>query len=309
MKENFELLLPRVIDTLEKSDLIKIKNQLNSIKGNTIIIGAGGSSVVANFASKVLDTEGINICKSARDINYENTDLFDNILVVSYSGKGYAIDNSITKKKKVYLLTNGDKTYNDVEVVKYDSSIKQEYSFISLASTLMPMSILYYYNNPIKYQEFISNIKTMFDKVLEDINNLNIKGNNVYEIMGGTDYSSATKYLETTMVESGIALPIIHDKYDYCHGRSTTSYQNNNGLIYFDSERELDKLMLKELKQYYTEIIKIEKYNKENITNDYYATIVSMYLTNLLAINKEKDLSKVDHSPLVYKLYNYRGEM
>lgn len=309
MKENFELLLPRVIDTLEKSDLIKIKNQLNSIKGNTIIIGAGGSSVVANFASKVLDTEGINICKSARDINYENTDLFDNILVVSYSGKGYAIDNSITKKKKVYLLTNGDKTYNDVEVVKYDSSIKQEYSFISLASTLMPMSILYYYNNPIKYQEFISNIKTMFDKVLEDINNLNIKGNNVYEIMGGTDYSSATKYLETTMVESGIALPIIHDKYDYCHGRSTTSYQNNNGLIYFDSERELDKLMLKELKQYYTEIIKIEKYNKENITNDYYATIVSMYLTNLLAINKNQDLSKVNHSPLVYKLYNYRGEV
>ena len=25
MKENFELLLPRIIDTLEKSDLIKIK--------------------------------------------------------------------------------------------------------------------------------------------------------------------------------------------------------------------------------------------------------------------------------------------
>ena len=307
MKENFELLLPRVIDTLKVSDLKRIKNELNSIKGNTIIIGAGGSSVVADFASKVINRDFLNICMSSRDLNYSNIDLFDNILVISYSGRGYVVESAINKNKKVYLLTNSDNKYNNVNVIKYESKIKRENSFISLASTLMPISILLNYYNQIDIKE----IEKIFNKVSTDIisGKTSINKNNIYEIMGGKEYSSSMKYLETTMVESGIAIPIIHDKYDYCHGRSTISYINNNGLIYFDNNKELDKLMLKELKKYYEEIIIIEKYNKSNLINDYYGIIKSMYLTKLLATNKNKNLSKVDHSPLVYKLYNYRGEM
>lgn len=314
MKENFELLLPRIIDTLSVSNLKKIKEQLNSIKGNTVIISVGGSSVVAEFAKKTLNTDGINICKSPRDLNYEDLSKYKNILAISYSGRGYIIDSLKKMKQNKYLLTNGDYQYDNIEKIHYDTSITKETadtSFISLASTLMPISILYYYYNSIRLPEFIFDIKKMFNKILQDIenNNFSIGCNNVYEIMSGTEYSSAMKYLETTMVESGISIPIVHDKYDYCHGRSTVSYKNNNGLIYFDSNKELDKLMLKELKKYYTEIIKIEKYKNNNITNDYYAIIKSMYLTKMLASNKHKDLSKVNHSPLVYKLYNYRGEM
>lgn len=46
------------------------------------------------------------------------------------------------------------------------------------------------------------------------------------------------------MVESGIGLPIIHDKYSYCHGRSTLATTNNNIAIYFNLNTELDKLLL-----------------------------------------------------------------
>ena len=77
MKENFDLLLERVIDTLEKSDLLAIKQQLESIKGNTVLVGAGGSGVVATFASKALNIPNV---RSSRDLNYMNLDNIDNII-------------------------------------------------------------------------------------------------------------------------------------------------------------------------------------------------------------------------------------
>ena len=50
MEQNFNLLQERVLDTLEKSDLLAIKQQLKNIKGNTVLVGAGGSSVVSTLA-------------------------------------------------------------------------------------------------------------------------------------------------------------------------------------------------------------------------------------------------------------------
>lgn len=304
MEQNFNLLLERVFDTLEKSDLLAIKQQLENIKGNTILVGAGGSSVVSTFASKVLNIPNI---RSARDLNYMDLKDVDNIIVFSYSGKGYVVESLLDKNKKIYLFTNGDKTYKNVETIKYDSTIKNEYSFISLASTLMPMAILYHYYYPLRLPHFESIITDMFDKAKD----INIHHNKVYEILTGYDSLAASKYLETTMTESGIAIPIVHDKYDYCHGRSTISYHSNNGLILFDSGKELDGLLFHDLKEYYTEIVKINRYYPNDcvVDNDFYATICSMYLTKKLAENKEMDLSKVDYSPMVKKLHKYKGEM
>lgn len=304
MKNNFNLLYERVMDTLYKSDLLAIRQQLQNIKGNTVLVGAGGSSVVATFASKVLDMPNV---KSSRDLNYMNLKNVDNIIVFSYSGKGYVIENLLSKNKKIYLFTNGDKTYANVETIKYNSTIKNEHSFISLASTLMPMAILYHYYHPLRLQQFESNLMNMFDKAKD----INVHHNNVYEILTGYDSKSASKFLETTMTESGIAIPVIHDKYDYCHGRTTLSYKSNNGLILFDSGKELDELLFHNLKEYYTEIVKIKRFylNDCIIDNDFYATICSMYLAKKLAENKGMDLSKVDYSPLVKKLYKFKGEM
>ena len=304
MEENFKLLFDRIIDTLETTDLIKIKNQLENIKGNTVFIGSGGSKVVATFASKILN--GSNV-KSSRDLNYMGLNNIDNIMIFSYSGIGYTIENLLKNNKKIYLFTNGNKEYENVENIKYNSSLKREHSFISLASTLMPMTILYNYYKNLEINCFKLILKDMFEKS----KNINIKSNNIYEILTGYDTLTASTYLESTMVESGIAVPIIHDKYDYCHGRTTTSYKSHNGLIYYENTKELDKLLLENLSKYYSEIVKIEKYYSDDfvIDNDYYATIKSMYLTKKLAENKQIDLSKIEYSPLVKKLYYFKGEM
>lgn len=304
MEENFKLLFDRIIDTLEKTDLIKIKNQLENIKGNTVFVGSGGSKVVATFASKILN--GANV-KSSRDLNYMNLNDIDNIMIFSYSGIGYTIENLLKNNKKIYLFTNGNREYENVENIKYNSSLKSEHSFISLASTLMPMTILYNYYKNLEINCFKLILKDMFEKS----KNINIKSNNIYEILTGYDTLTASTYLESTMVESGIAIPIIHDKYDYCHGRTTTSYKSHNGLIYYENTKELDKILLENLSKYYSEIVKIEKYYSDDfvIDNDYYATIKSMYLTKKLAENKQIDLSKIEYSPLVKKLYYFKGEM
>jgi len=309
MQENFELLKRRVIDTHKVSDLKEIKEKIKSIKGNTICVGAGGSNVVANYASKVISKLNGNLvlCMMPRDLERINLSNFDNVLIASYSGKGKAVDLGLNNKLNKYLLSNNDIKYDGVTNITYGSRIEKENSFISLAATLMPMSILLKTYMGLREPHYISIIEEMFDKV-----KVNIKWNNIYEIIGGIENSTAIKYLESTMVESGIAVPIVHDKYDFCHGRSTLSYKNNSGLIYLGNRnKELDKLILSEAKKYYTEVITLNGYypNPDELTDEFYMTLQAMYLTKKLAKNKDEDLSGVDHSPLVYKLYNFKGTM
>ena len=56
MHDNFKLLEKRVLDSLEKTDLERIKYHVERIKTPTITTGVGGSSVVSNYASKVLSS-------------------------------------------------------------------------------------------------------------------------------------------------------------------------------------------------------------------------------------------------------------
>ncbi len=114
------------------------------------------------------------------------------------------------------------------------------------------------------------------------------------------------------MTESGIAIPLVHDKYEYCHGRSTVSYKNNNGLIYLsNNNKELDKIILDDAKKYYTEVILLRNFypNPDELTDEFFMTLQAMYLTKKLAENNGEDLSKVDHSPMTYKLYKFKGTM
>ena len=67
--------------------------------------------------------------------------------------------------------------------------------------------------------------------------------------------------------------------------------------------------MLEELKQYYSRIITIDSKFRDQILDDYQMLIQSMYLTKYIAENKSKDLSKVEYSPIVKKLYKYNGQI
>lgn len=302
MNINFKYLKERVIDSLETSDLERIRYELLNIKDNTIVSGVGGSHVVSEFTSKVLNQKNkiITINSEPRDFLYRNNH-YKNVISCSYSGNNYGVELSFLKELKKYLLSNNSLTDKDVTYLTYKTTIDKERSFISLGATLIPISILldYYLDGDNK-------------KIIELIEpkEFNINNNSdIYEIFTGYDTSTSSKYLESTMVESGIGIPIIHDKYSFCHGRSTFGINYNSSIIYFNRNTEFDKMILEELKKYYQTIIIIDSKYKDSIIDDYQMLIQCMYLTKYLAEKKEKDLSKVEYSPIVKKLYKYNGKI
>lgn len=301
MIENFNLLEKRVLDTLTKTDLERIKGELKKINTPTICTGVGGSNVVSNFASKVISSKNNCIASTIepRSMAYKNLTGYKNVLACSYGGSNIGVDISFANDLNKYLLSSKEK--NGVNNLTYKSSIEKEDSFISLAATLMPMSILLAYytdNNLSLIKEILSTKKEYLTQISK-----------IYEILSGFDTNTASAFLESTLVESGIAIPIVHDKYGYCHGRSTTSYHNNSSVIIFNKETELDQQLISLLPDYYQEVIKIDSRYEDPIVDDFYLTYQSMLLAKSIASSTSKDLSRVDYSPMVKKLYYYKGRM
>lgn len=129
-----------VMDTIKNSNINK---KMKKIKGSIICVGNGGSNVVASFASLVLNKKNNCPCKleEARDVLYENIKDFDNLFVCSYSGTHLGVNILKPLKIKKYLLTYGEEDKSYI-TLKCSSNVEKEKSFISLATTLMPMSVL-----------------------------------------------------------------------------------------------------------------------------------------------------------------------
>lgn len=303
MEINFKYLKERVIDSLEHTDLEFIRNELLKLKEPTIFSGVGGSSIVSQFGSKVIGKKNqiTSINSEPRDFIYQNSGAFKNVIACSYSGNNYGVDLSFSKDLKKYLLSNNAFDDKSVTYLKYDTTIDKERSFISLGASLVPVSILMDYYLDGKDEEMLNNIQeSFFDFSLES---------DIYEIFTGYDTATSSKYLESTMVESGIGIPVLHDKYSYCHGRSTFAINYNNTAIYFNRNTEFDKMMLEELKKYYKTIIVIESKYEDQILDDYQMLIQCMYLTKYIAEKKGSDLSKIEYSPIVNKLYKFNGQI
>ena len=301
MHDNFKLLEERVIDTLYKTDLERIREELKKIRGPVICTGVGGSSVASEFASKVLNQKNGLVTDSLemRDMNYKKLDGYSSVLACSYSGNNYGVETAFRNGLDKYLLSTG--SIDGVCNLVYESGYHKEDSFISLAATLMPMSVMLAYY-----------LDSDLDKVYEILNRCreyNFSPDKTYEIMSGYESSSAAKYLESTMTESGIGIPIVHDKYSYCHGRSTMSHHNDHSLIMFNSGNELDKLLLEILGEYYKNIIKIDCKYDYSVLDDCYYTYQAMLLSYDMACSSDKDLSRVKYSPTTKVLYKYKGQM
>lgn len=303
MQVNFEFLKERVVDSLDNTNLEFIRKELSKLSEPTLFSGVGGSSVVSEFGAKVINAKNgiVSVNSESRDFLYRNNDTFRNVIACSYSGNNYGVELSFLKKLRKYLLSNNSFDDNDVTYLKYNTTIDKERSFISLGATLIPLSILMDYYLDGKHSPMLDCIeKSTFNFDLES---------DVYEIFSGYDTSTSSKYLESTMVESGIGIPIVHDKYSYCHGRSTLGINYNAVAIYYNRNTEYDRMMLEELKKYYSIIITIYSKFKDQILDDYQMLIQSMYLTKYIAEKKAKDLSKVEYSPIVKKLYKYNGQI
>ena len=273
MNVNFDYLERRIMDSLEHTDLEFIRYELSKLKDATIVSGVGGSSVVSEFASKVIGRKNniISINSEPRDFIYGKSRGFSNVIACSYSGNNYGVELSFLKGLKKYLLSNNSFDDIDVTYLKYNTTIDKERSFISLGATLIPIAIMLNYymdgDNQFVY-EYLDEYKFNFETDCD-----------AYEIFSGYDTSTASKYLESTMVESGIGIPIVHDKYSYCHGRSTLGINYNGIAIYYNRNTEFDRMMLEELKQYYSRIITIDSKYEDQILDDYQMLVQSMYLS------------------------------
>lgn len=303
MQNNFEFLKDRIVDSLSYTDLDYINNELSKLNEPTLFSGVGGSNVVSEFGSKVINIKNniVSINSEPRNFLYQNNIPFKNVIACSYSGNNYGIELSFRNSLKKYLLSNNSFNDDNVTYLKYNTNIPKENSFISLGATLIPVSILlsYYLNKD-------NNL------ILDCIEELPFNFNptsNIYEIFSGYDTSTASKYLESTMVESGIGIPVVHDKYSYCHGRSTLGYNYNATAIYYNRNTEFDKMMLEELKKYYNLIITIDSKFKDQILDDYQMLIQSMYLSKYIAEKDLIDLSKINYSPIVKKIYKYNKQI
>ena len=339
MYENFSKLESRVFDSLSKTDLVSAKKILSSISGPTLVSGVGGSNIVSDFLSKVLSVKNNIICENTtpRDLVYKNLNSYKNVITCSYSGNNLGVFKSFDNNLNKYLLSR--KTIEGVTNINYVVD-DIEKSFISLSSTLIPMSIiLLYYCDDINIIKEILSYKPIYDSVkwkeilvgyeqsecyhlatpttdidafVEELATnwpLFNTVSSVFEIISGYETSTSTKFIESTMTEAGIGVPVVHDKYDYCHGRSTLTHRLFNNLIFFDGNSELDEILRKEVNRYYNLVIKIAKKYDDEIINDFYLTYVSMLLCRSLAGQLEIDLSNVDYSPIVKKLYYFKGEM
>ncbi len=299
MNENFEKLERRTMDSLYQTDLERINYELSKITDPTFISGVGGSSVVSEYASKILSQKNHIITRNCepRDFSYLNLDLYKNVLACSYSGHNYGVEIAFLNDLKHYLLASQKSDKEEVVSLNY-ASFDKEKSFISLAATLIPCSILlnYYFDHDIgRVIDLLDEYDFDFDPECE-----------AYEIFSGYDTSTLSKYLESTMVEAGIGIPIVHDKYSFCHGRSTLSTVCQNNAIFFDSGTELDQLLLQEIRPYYKEVIVIRNYN---LASEFANLVRCMYLTKYIAERKQKDISGVDYNPIVKKIYSFHGTL
>ena len=263
MNYNLDIMSKRIFDTLNKTDLIDISNKLKNIKGNTLVTGAGGSYVVAKFVAKVLENKNNIICEaiSPRDILYKDLSNYNNIISTSYSGNNYGVDVSLSNNLNKYLLSRNKK--DGVINLNYINT-DIEKSFISLSSTMIPLSIMLNY--------YLDGNTSIIDEILSKDFNFKFKNKKVYEILSGVDSTVASTFLDSTITEAGLGIPVLHDKYDFCHGRSTLGYVFDTNMIYINKDKELDKLFINELKKYYDDLIILNKCYDDEIINEYYLT-------------------------------------
>ena len=293
MQDNFDRMFDDVKYSLENTDLDKIDYELSKIDESTLVAGVGGSHVVSEYAYKVLECKNGIITRNTepRDFNHMNITPYKNVLVCSYGGLNYGVDISFLNNLKHYLLSAKER--EDVTNLTYAMQ-HIENSFISLSATLVPCAIMSYYLDKDK------------NRILDSLRKYDFNfptTYNTYEIFSGYETSTASVFLESTMLEAGLGVPIIHDKYSYCHGRSTLSTRSNNMAIYFNSHTELDKLYLEELPKYYNKVLVLE------YRDEFDLLVQCMALTKHMAESKLIDLSGVNYSPIVKKLYRYNGEM
>ncbi len=311
------------------NDIREMLYELTIDNKPTLIMATGGSKVIAYYLQLIIERLGLTgiICEviEPRDYFYKaNRDIFSNLIVISASGNTNGISEALLDfKGNKYLITENVKESN-YQVVSWGNELyDREKSFISLATSLGPISLLLDSTTSLNLELGSNEIKRINDKIKEllsrskeKINKLNVdfKDTSLIQIMSGYETKTSASVLESNLIEVGLAATVIHDKGSYCHGRSNLLFQYpNSKLIYLSHGlKELDSLLIESINSEYSNISVFDTNDlKDNIFwKEYYLILQMYFLSKKIAEDKNIDLTQPEYNPtLVKKLYKFKGEM
>lgn len=326
---NFSTLEGRIlkINSPEHGKYNEVRTMINNIINSnnpSLIMATGGSKTVAYYLQLILESNGV-ICEviEPRDfVHKQNTNNFSNLIVISASGNTNGIDYALNNfKGNKYLLTEKEKD-RDYNVISWGNpEVETEKSFISLATTLGPISLFLDFLNSFDKDITKEDVEKVNEKIMKllkkssiivDGHDLDYKDIPLVQVISGYENRVSASTLESNLVETGTIPIIMHDKSSFCHGRSNLIYNNpDSSVIYLLSEEnELDRLLISLLSSEYPHL-DIFKGEEKNVFWREYSLLLQMYfLSKKIAEDKGIDLTRPDYNPeIVKKVYKYRGEM
>lgn len=295
----------------------------------TLIMATGGSKVIAYYLQLIIERLGFIriICEviEPRDYFYKaNRDSFSNLIVISASGNTNGIEEVLTHFKGKKYLVCEQKKDADYEVISWENELyEKEKSFISLATSLGPITLLLDSTTSLNLEigsseirKINDKIKVLLDKSTNKIDKLQVdfKDTSLIQIMSGYETRTSSSVLESNLVEAGLSAPLIHDKGSYCHGRSNLLFQYPDSYtIYLTHElKDLDRLLIDTISSEYSNI---SVFNTDDLDEDifwkeYYLMLQMYFLSKKIADDKNMDLTQPEYNPkVIQKIYNFKGEM
>lgn len=311
------------------NDIREMLHELTIDNEPTLIMATGGSKVIAYYLQLIIERLGLTgiICEviEPRDYFYKlNREMFSNLIVISASGNTNGINEALLDfKGNKYLLTENMKESN-YQIVSWGNELyDKEKSFVSLATSLGPISLLLDSTTSLNLELNSSKIKKINDKIRElllrgsekvDRLNVNFKDISLIQIISGYETKSSASVLESNLTEVGLTSSVIHDKGSYCHGRSNLLFQYPNSRIIYLSHglKELDSLLIDVINSEYSNIsvFNTSDLNDNIFWKEYYLILQMYFLSRKIAEDKNIDLTQPEYNPtLVNRLYKFKGEM
>ena len=311
------------------SEIRKLLYELLVVNKPTLIMATGGSKIIAYYLQLILERMKMDglICEviEPRDYFYKfNKNSFSNLVTISASGNTNGIKEALDDfNGNKYLICEKEKEA-DYEVFVWGNNLyDREKSFISLATSLGPISLLLsatcYLEKDITSKE-LTKINDKIKKLLElsarKIEKLDrsFVNTNLIQVLSGYDTKCSSSILESNLVESGVCPVIVHDKGSYCHGRSNLLFRNPESYMIYLShiERELDKVLLDSIQNEYSNIYIFDSKDIDDnyFWKEYYLMLQMYYLSKKIADDKNIDLTQPEYNEnVVRKLYKFRGGM
>lgn len=200
---------------------------------------------------------------------------------------------------------------------------EKEKSFISLATSLGPITLLLDSTTSLNLEIGSNEIQKINDKIKEllirsankiDRLQFDFKDTSLVQIMSGYETKTSGSVLESNLAEVGLSAPVIHDKGSYCHGRSNLLFRYpNSHMIYLTHElKEIDNMLINSIRDEYSNltVFNTDDLDENIFWKEYYLTLQMYFLSRKIADDKNIDLTMPEYNPrLVKKMYNFKGEM